>query len=393
MLGEVSPGRGANRVLLTGCRLIDPEGIHSQAASVLVKDGRIEAVLEPGASGPDGVPRTDLGGRFLTPGFIDIHHHGELIYAAPAMLPAALERTSRALLAGGTTAFLPTTVAAGPEHLDAIMTQFEGVMTHSAWSGAEPLGVHLEGPWINDAAAGAQPGAAIRPFDPTRDLQLIERYKEVISMVTCAPECEGVELLLGALLRHGAVAALGHSLASPERIDASIERGMTHVTHLFNAMGPLHHRAPSVPGHVLAEPRLSCDLICDGVHVHPDMVVLAASVLGERLVLITDQIAVPDGPGPDFGAGAVHDDGRAIRLADGRLAGSSLTLDRAVRCATEFRALTFEAAIAAVTLRPAKLLGVEAERGTFRVGARADFAVLDADAHVAQTWIAGERIV
>jgi len=192
----------------------------------------------------------------------------------------------------------------------------------------------------------------------------------------------------------GVAVSLGHSLARPEQIDAAISAGMTHVTHLFNAMGELHHRAPSVAGHVIAESRLSCDLICDGIHVHPDMVVVAARGLGERLLLITDQIAIPSETrhAADFGAGRVHDDGEAIRLADGRLAGSSLTLDRAVRRATEFRAMTLPDAVAAVTLRPARLLGIESERGTLRRGARADFAVLDAEGRVRETWMAGRRV-
>jgi N-acetylglucosamine-6-phosphate deacetylase len=166
---------------------------------------------------------------------------------------------------------------------------------------------------------------------------------------------------------------------------------MTHVTHLFNAMGPIHHREPGVATCAMTDERLTCDLICDGVHVHPRVFDLAARVLADRLILITDRIDVPSGDDASFGSGRVTDDGSALRLPDGRLAGSTLTLDRAIRNARSFGAMSDLEAIAAATLRPAKVLGLESERGSLRIGARADFAILDPDGSVAQTWIQGER--
>jgi N-acetylglucosamine-6-phosphate deacetylase len=165
------------------------------------------------------------------------------------------------------------------------------------------------------------------------------------------------------------------------------------VTHLFNAMNPMHHRAPGVAGFALGDDRLSCDLICDGVHVHPAMVRAATRAKGEGLILITDKIEIPPhDEAASFGSGVVVDDGNALRLAGGGLAGSTLELDRAIRNAQEFGAMTRIEAIAASTLRPARLLGIESERGTLRVGARADFAILDDDDRVVETWIAGRRV-
>ena len=165
-------------------------------------------------------------------------------------------------------------------------------------------------------------------------------------------------------------------------------RGARHVTHLWNAMSGLHHRAPGLAGAALADDRLSCDLICDGVHVHPAAVRVAARAKRDRLVLITDRVS----PGAGFGAGALIDDGTALRLADGRLAGSRLSLDRALHNAVSFGAMTRLEAVAAVSLRPARLLGLERERGTLRPGARADLALLDAEGRVAETWLAGRRV-
>jgi len=272
------------------------------------------------------------------------------------------------------------------------MTQVEQSMTQGEWPGACPLGVHLEGPWISHEAAGAQPRPAIRPFGSAEDRQLIDVHHEIIKMVTLAPECEGADTLLDKLTQRSMVASLGHSRAPGKVIDAAISRGMTHVTHLFNAMGPVHHRDPGVAVRVLGEERLTCDLILDGVHVHPTIATGATRVLGDRLVLISDRVAPPPEGDRTFGSGRLIDDGTALRLEDGRLAGSSLCLDRAVRNARSLAGLSELSAIAAATLRPARVLGIESRRGTLRVGARADFAILDSEGRVEETWVGGRRV-
>ena len=152
------------------------------------------------------------------------------------------------------------------------------------------------------------------------------------------------------------LAALGHSRADAAEVEAAIARGARHVTHLFNAMGPLHHREPGLAGAALADERLTCDLICDGAHVHPTVVRAAARALGERLLLITDRIepAAGGGAAGSFGSGPLRDDGVALRLPDGRLAGSRVTLDLALRNAQRFAGLSLLEAVAACTLRPAR---------------------------------------
>jgi N-acetylglucosamine-6-phosphate deacetylase len=190
---------------------------------------------------------------------------------------------------------------------------------------------------------------------------------------------------------------MGHSLADAAACERAIGEGARHVTHLFNAMGAFHQRSPGLIGTALGDDRVSCDLICDGAHVHPAAVRLAARAKREKLALITDNVAVPSADEnanalSSYGAGVVHDDGVALRLADGTLAGSRLTLDRAVANAESFSALSRLEAVRAVTLVPAQLLGIERERGTLRAGARADFALLDATGAVAETWIAGHCV-
>ena len=379
-------------ILLENALLLDPEARAPVPGSLLLQEGRIRARLAPGASAPAEALRVELGGATLAPGFLDLHFHGELGFHAAAGVAGALERASRLLARHGTTAFLPTTVTQEAECLSGIVTQTAELIARARWPGAEPIGIHLEGPWISAEAAGAQPAAAIRPADPAEARDLLARGAGLVRMVTCAPEASGVDALVPELVRRGVVVALGHSAATAAEAAAAVERGARHVTHLFNAMSSLHHRAPGLVGVALADDRLSCDLICDGVHVHPAAVRIAARAKGERLILISDRIDLPPGGGAGFGSGALRSDGVVVRLADGRLAGSCLTLDRALVEAQRFGALGLLQAVSAATLRPARLLGIESERGTLRVGARADLVMLGEDGGVRETWIAGARV-
>lgn len=453
-----------SRCSIAGATLLDPEAparpeplragsalaaVGGTAATRVVIDGeRIEAVLrsdattreDPAASARpdlDGLPEHDARGLYLAPGFIDLHFHGELLFAGPDSFAAALERASIALARHGTTSFLATTVAWGGDRLRSYVTRLAEIMTQTRTAGARPIGLHLEGPWINPKAAGAQPTGTIRPYQ-AEDEAILSACGDLLKMVTLAPEIDGAGRLVDALQRRCVIPALGHSQADLDAAEAFFRRGMTHVTHLFNAMSGMHHRDPGLAGAVLgSRERVSCDLICDGVHVAPAVVRVAARCLGERLSLISDRIDLPpswaagtvgaadppaDGPGPpslpireardrrvagqgagdsdlepglqsDFGSGKLVDDGTAWRLAsDGRLAGSRLTLDRAVRNARDFGAMDLLDSIAAVTLRPARLLGLEREIGTLRPGSRADLVLLDAAGEVVETWVGGRRV-
>lgn len=374
-------------LLFENAQILDPERAAPERGSLLVRGGRIVERLERGARAPEDARRVVLDGLALAPGFIDLHFHGELVFARGEAFIKALARSTQARAREGTTAFLATSVAWPGERLSEFVEGAARAVAAASDAGAVPLGIHLEGPWINAAAAGAQPSEAIRACRPEEVRELLARADGAVRLVTLAPEVEGSRELLEILAAAGVVAALGHSLASAPQIDVAVAEGLCHVTHLFNAMGYRDRRAPGVAEHALADDRLGCDLICDGVHVAPDLVVAACETKGERLSLITDRLE--PAPGAGFGSGELRDDGVAIRLPDGRLAGSSLSLERALRNAVAFGAMTRLEAVAACSLRPARVLGLEAERGTLRVGARADLVALDPDNRVVETWIGG----
>ena len=377
--------------LLRNCVLYDPEAALPEPGSLLLDCGRIAARLRPGDPEPEDTEVQDLEGRILAPGFIDLHFHGSTIFQDAAGLAAGLVADAASCARHGTTAFLATTVAEAPALLRDRVEGLGRALAGASWKGATPLGIHLEGPWIHPEAAGAQPGAGIRPVNGGEAEELLALASGLVRLVTLAPELDGGLDLIELLAGRDVVPALGHSLASAQQVDAAVARGARHVTHLFNAMGPLHHRAPGLAGAALGDDRLSCDLICDGCHVDPRMTRLAARVKGPGLMLITDRIDPPD-PARGFGSGPLHAAGGAWHLADGRLAASRLHLDQAIGNAVAWGAMTHLDAVAACTLQPARLLGIEAERGTLRPGARGDLTALDATGRAVTTWVAGEIV-
>jgi len=378
------------RLLLADATLLDPEAGAPARGSLLVERGRIAARLPAGAAAPAGARHLELAGAPLGPGLVDLHHHGELVLRPAHDALDALRAASASLARHGVTAFLPTTLAWPAPELAARVEALAGALAGTAWPGAEPLGLHLEGPWIRAEAAGAQPGPGIRPCDPREVRALLDRAGGLVRVVTFAPEVEGSAALLGELDRRGVVPALGHTLATPVQVEAAAAAGARHVTHLFNAMGALHQRGPGTAASLLAEERLSCDVIADGAHVHPDWLRVTARVKGERLLLITDRIDQPAAATPWAGGGVLASDGVAWRLPDGRLAGSHLALHDAVRNCIAWRVVATRLdALRAASLAPARLLGVERERGTLRVGSRADLVLWSADGEPLATWVAG----
>jgi N-acetylglucosamine-6-phosphate deacetylase len=255
---------------------------------------------------------------------------------------------------------------------------------------AVPLGLHLEGPFLAPERRGAHPLSLLGA--PDLGLVAAEGWTRDagVAMVTLAPELAGALEVVRALTAAGVVVSAGHSSATTEQARAAIDVGVTWVTHLFNAMAPLHHRDPGLVGVALTDERVRVGAIADGVHLHPATVALAARALGDRLCLVTDAVAALGMPGGPMALGAMEafasSDG--VRLADGTLAGSDLSLDRAIRNLVAFAGVSLAEAVASVTSAPAAVLRLT-DRGVIAPGAVGDVVLLDPGGGVVATVVGG----
>lgn len=382
-----------HRVAIVHGRVVTPHEIIEQG-TVLCEDGKIKFVGESRDADPE--PNStiiDAAGKLVLPGFIDTHVHGS--GGDDVMLDGAdgIRRTGRRQLKYGTTAWLPSTVCARHEEL---LRAIENTLDaeRDTEPCAEILGLHIEGPYINIEYKGAQPVEGIR--DPNFDEcnQLLEAAPGKIKIMTIAPELPGGLEMIRWLTEKGVIASLGHSAADYDTALAAIEAGATHATHLYNAMSGLHHRKPGLAAACLNEPAIRAELICDGVHVHPQMARLAGRAKGrEGLVLITDACTAQGEPDGIYSLGAhqVQVRGALCTLMDGvTIASSVLTMNYAVMNAVKFGALNLVDAAYSAALMPAKLCGAENRKGSLEVGKDADIAVLNADYSVNATITAGE---
>jgi len=319
---------------------------------------------------------------FVVPGFVDLHVHGG--GGADVMAgEAAVRTTARCHARHGTTALLATTVTAPVDEIETAVAAVEAVRRRPLAGEARVLGCHLEGPFLNPARLGAQP-----PFACPPDAALVARWAgaATIHLMTYAPECDPQGVVPRALAAHGIAGQLGHTLADAATAAHALAAGAG-VTHLFNAMSGLDHRAPGVVGAALAH-AAHAELICDLVHVAPTAVLAARRAI-PRLYAVTDATAgagMPDGTYPLGRHVATKRDG-VLRLDDGRLAGSALTMDAALRNLVGL-GLTLAEAAAWVATRPADRLGL-AEHGRIAPGAMADLVVLDGALAVAAVVVGG----
>ena len=342
----------------------------------------------------------------MVPGYVDLHIHGSAGYDVMDDDVRALPAVEQLLARHGVTSYFPTTVTApinitlrALERLaDAIENREPPAETHTnkdASHRALPLGIHIEGPFISHARRGAHPQDNLLP--PT--LALFERFWQAarghIRMMTIAPELEGaIEVIAGAA-RRGVCVSLGHSDADFEATERAIGAGARHATHTFNAMRPLGHRAldhfdPGILGAVLTDHRVSADIIADGLHLDPVIAKLVAHAKGaQRTVLITDAISATGRPDGRYRLGSFEVDVRDGRcMTDGRLAGSVLTMDRAVRNLARFAEWDLSQAVAAASQNPSRTARIT-NKGVLAVGADADFLVLNPEGEVLRTFIGG----
>ncbi len=347
-----------------------------------------ELIAEVGEGTPRGADREFRHG-VLAPGLVDLQVNGAAGADFLSCTPEQFAAARRYLASTGTTSFLPTLITAPVE----VARAAARVVASGAGAGAQPVGVHLEGPALSPNRAGAHdPRWIVPPGDP-RVRQLVADLGDLVRVVTLAPEQPGGLELVGWLASAGVVASVGHSDATYQQARQAFEAGAGMVTHLFNAMRGLHHREPGVVGAALEEGSWVCGLVADGVHVHPAAFRLAYRVLGpERVALVTDAMAAAGAPPGRYrlgGALATAPAGKAPRLADGTLAGSVLRMDEAVRNAIRW-GVPLRDAVRMASTTPARVLGLE-DRGLLRPGLRADLCVL-VEGRAAFTVVAGEVV-
>lgn len=358
--------------------------------AVVIEKGKITA-LEPENIQPGpGDTVIEAHGLWVVPGMIDIHIHG--VDGADTMdaTEKALQKIAHFLVRHGVTGFLPTTVSASRSSIGMAIRAVESYS--SAAKGAHCLGIHLEGPYLNPNYSGAQPSEHLRPIAPLEYQEWLK--SDVIRLVTLAPELEGALEFIAEGKARGIYFSAGHSGADYDRMMIAASYGLTQATHLFNGMPPYHHRQPGIVGAVLDCEAIFPQLIVDGVHLHPATVRLVVKTKGpDRVILISDAMratGLPDGQ-YSLGDQLVEVKNGIARTAKGGLAGSTLTLDMALRNIQNFTGLSLRDVLPMVTSVPAKAIGLN-DKGVIKPGADADIVLLDGNLEVNLTMVGGEIV-
>lgn len=358
-------------LVLTGGRFALPEGV-TDDGWVAITGERITA--SGNGPAPAARDRVDVGGGLVVPGFVDTHCHGGGGASFSTTDPADAARAVAAHLRHGTTTMLASLVSQPVPTLTDQISALAELVTDGLLAG-----VHLEGPFLAEARCGAHDPAVLREPDGDAVSALLDAGP--VRMVTLAPELPGGIDAVRRIAGRGVLAALGHTDARSERLREAVDAGATVATHLFNAMRPLHHREPGAVGALLDDDRVTVELICDLVHVHPDVVRLATRHAGPgRTTLITDAMSATGAPDGEYTLGALDvevRDGVARIPGSGALAGSTLTMDAAFRNVVTTVGMSVADAVHATATGPARLLGLDHEVGSLAAGLRADLVVLD----------------
>ncbi len=351
---------------------------------LLLVNGRIAAISEhdtlPLPAGGTDCDLYDADGRAVIPGFVDIHTHGRAGGDFGTCSAEQLHTTLASYLTSGVTTVLPTLASAPLEDLYTSIDRINALSLTAADDSALPniAGIHLEGRYLNPAKRGAHAPHLLAPLDADELESILSRIHGARHL-SAALELDGGEAFLDRALSLGATVGLGHTAADYATAVRFIGRGVSAMTHLFNAMPPLHHRDGGAVAAGLLSNTAYCELISDGVHIAPEMVKLAYTLAGERLVLITDSMEAtgcPDGEYSIAGMPVTVKDGRAV-THDGAIAGSTLSMWQAVLNLRDFAGISFEDALYAATMAPACEVGLDGEIGSLAIGKRADLLILD----------------
>jgi N-acetylglucosamine-6-phosphate deacetylase len=381
---------GPGRLLIADVTLLPEAGGRIPAGWLLAQDGRIADYGAGPAPDVQAERTLHVAGGILLPGFIDIHAHGGAGHEVMDATPEALRAIGRFYAAHGVTGYLATTWTAPLPAITAALGAIAAAMAGEP-DGARLLGAHLEGPYISPGQAGAQDARHIRAADLHEMEALLA--SGVVRLVTLAPEIAGSAALIALCRERGVTVSAGHTAATYDEMVAAVAMGLSQTTHTYNAMGRFHQREPGVIGAALDLPGLRCEVIADGLHVHPAALRLLWRARGPGgVMLVTDAVR---GAGLDEGA-TYEQDGRTVtvragaaRLGDGTLAGSTLTMDAALRHLLVWTGAALDEAWRASSLTPAQAIGLGAQTGSIARGKDADLVLLDAGLRVMATIVGG----
>jgi N-acetylglucosamine-6-phosphate deacetylase len=381
-------------------RILTPEEELTDSI-IVIEDGRIAAMGHRDEMRvPAGTDDFVASGMTVVPGFVDVHIHGAGGHDVMEASARALDRITSAVARHGTTSFVATTVSAPIEDT---CRSLEGIARyireHEAYSGdarpvAEILGIHLEGPFISKAKRGVHPAESLAKPSVETLKTLLAAADGLVKIVTVAPELPGAIELIEAIVAAKVVAALGHTDADYDQARAAIHAGARHAVHVYNAMRPFEHRDPGIVGAILTDPEVTAEIIADGVHVAaPAIQVLIGCKGADSVLLVSDGIAATGMPDGNYRLGnfdVTVKDG-VCRSSEGKLAGSTLTLDRAIRNLVAL-GVSLQDAVRMATILPARRLGLAGKKGIIAVGADADLVALTPDLRVAGVMTRGSAL-
>ncbi|HAF61687.1 MAG TPA: N-acetylglucosamine-6-phosphate deacetylase [Anaerolineaceae bacterium] len=358
---------------------------------LLIHDGKIAAITQESLPVDDCL-MIDGEGLYLSPGFIDIHNHGNSGFDAMDATTEALETISRFHMKNGVTGFLATTMTASyGETICAIENAVE-YSTRVDTQSSQMLGLYLEGPYFSVKKKGAQTEKYITAIHLDELKSYVDCGKGFVKIVALAPELEKSKEAITLLVDKGITVSAGHSYATYEETIAGIENGISEATHMFNGMRNFDHREPGIVGACLLDDRVTCEMICDGIHLHPAAMQIIIKMKGnERVALISDSISangIPDGVYDYLGL-KVTVNNNEVRLPDGTLAGSTLSLNKAVSNLVKMTGVDLPTAVRMASLNPARQIGLSETKGSIEVGKDADIILFDEDINIKRTFIKG----
>ena len=364
-------------MLLIHANYLD-ENFELAQGDIEIQDGKILRVGKDLPRKEENLAVDCSGGYTVVPGFVDVHIHGCAGADACDGTREAMETMAKFLLQHGVTSFCPTTMTTSREVIEKALLAAKDAMDHPVEEGARIVGVNMEGPFISKERKGAQKEEDISAPDFALFRELWDLCGGIIRLVDVAPEQPGgMEFIQQA--KELCTVSIAHTTADYDQAIAAFDQGITHATHLFNAMSGIHHRKPGVVGAVMDDDRVRGELICDGFHIHPAVLRMAFRALGDRAVIVSDSMranGMEEGESYDLGGQMVQVSGGKAVLADGTIAGSVSNLHQELKNLVSY-GVPFAQAVKSASLIPARAIGLEDEIGSIAPGKRADLVVLD----------------